>query len=208
MSFVSKLPDEYRQRYKAIAAGWRAEFEPQGYQETRLVDILIQNDWLLQQSDHRLLEAEAALCNGSGDEEEIEAKQRRKAAAERSFYRAWNALQGLRKELMRYESIMSKKDQEIARLQAKLEKQGESQEPQAKARPEKKNAPAVQKETKAQRLFQGQNAPKKQRKIQVLKQWVEVPQEYAWAGGTADIRERGGCDCQVTNNAAILGGGA
>ena len=238
MSFVSKLPEESRHQYEAIAAGWRAEFEPSGYQETRLVDILIQNDWLLQQNDQRLLEAEAALCNGSGDEEDIENKQRRKAAAERSFYRAWNALLGLRKELMRYELMMSKKDQELAKLRSKLEKQDESQEPQAKARSEKKSAAAAQHETKAQRLFQGQNAPKKQRKIQVLEQWVEVevedgvtkttllpsneelievgktmdpppeyvyrrfhfqngvPEEYAWAGGTADIRERGGAGVQ------------
>src|SRR5579884_3555168 len=137
MSFVSKLPEEARQRYDAIAAGWRAEFEPEGYQETRLVDILIQNDWLLQQSDERLLEAETALCNGAGDEQEIENKQRRKAAAERSFYRAWNALQGLRKELMRYEWLLAKQEREIAKLQAQIEKQGESQEPQAKARAEK-----------------------------------------------------------------------
>ena len=238
MSFLCKLPDESRQRYETIAAGWRTEFEPEGYQETRLVDILIQNDWLLQQNEQRLLEAEAALCNGSGNEEDIENKQRRKAAAERSFYRAWNALQGLRKELMRNEWIVAKQEREIARLQAKLEKQGESQPPQAKARSEKKNAPAVQHETKAQRLFQGQNAPKKQRKIQVLEQWVEVeveegvakttllpsneelievgktmdpppeyvyrrfhfqngvPEEYVWAGGTADIRERGGAGVQ------------
>jgi hypothetical protein len=238
MSFLSQLPDEHRQRFEAIAAGWRAEFVPEGYQETRLVDILIQNDWLLQQSEQRLLEAEAALCNGSGDGQDIEGKQRQKAGAERSFYRAWNALQGLRKELMQYELKLAKAEREIARLQAKLGKQDESQEPQGKARTEKKKAAAVQHETKAQRLFHGQNAPKKLRKIQVLEQWVEVdvedgmtkttllpsneelievgktmdpppeyvyrrfhflngvPQEYAWAGGTADIRERGGAGVQ------------
>jgi hypothetical protein len=139
MSFVSKLPEESRQAYEAIAAGWRAEFEPEGYQETRLVDILIQNDWLLQQSEQRLLEAEAALCNGAGDEQEIEAKQRQKAAAERSFYRAWNALQGLQKELMRQQWILAKQEREIARLQAKLEKLREGQEPIAKAPTEKKS---------------------------------------------------------------------
>ena len=180
MSFVSKLPDEYRQRYEAIAAGWRAEFEPAGYQETRLVDILIQNDWLLvsgppvdalalptriQQNEQRLLEAEALLCNGAGDEQEMEAKQRRKAAAERSFYRVWNALQGLRKELMRNEWMLAKmehklfqSEQENTKLRAEndvLRKEQESP-PQAKARSAKKNGSAGQNETKAQRLFQGQ----------------------------------------------------
>jgi hypothetical protein len=144
MSFVSKLPEESRQAHEAIVAGWRAEFEPEGYQETRLVDILIQNDWLLQQSEQRLLEAEAALGNGAGDEQEIEAKQRQKAAAERSFYRAWNALQGLQKELMRQQWILAKQEREIARLQAKLEKLREGQEPQAKTRTEKKSAPKKQ----------------------------------------------------------------
>lgn len=131
----------------------------------------------------------------------------------------------------------------MAKLQAEneaLRKERESLEPQAKGRPEKKkkNTPAVPHGTKAQQLFQGQNAPKKQRKIQALEQWVEievedgvtkttllpsneelielgktmdpppeyvyrrfhfqngVPEEYAWAGGTAEIRERGGAGVQ------------
>jgi len=155
-----------------------------------------------------------------------------------SNYRAWNALQGLRKELMRNQWLLVKQEREITKLHSQLEKQGVSQEPPAKARAAKKSAAAGQNETKAQRLFQGQNAPKKQRKIQVLEQWVEVevengvtkttllpsneelievgktmdpppeyvyrrfhflngvPEEYGWAGGTAEIRERGGAGVQ------------
>jgi hypothetical protein len=144
--------------------------------------------------------------------------------------------------LAKMEHKLFQSEQENTRLRAEndvLRKGQESHEPQAKTRAEKKkNTPALQNETKAQRLFQGQNAPKKQRKIQVLEQWVEVeveegvtkttllpsneelievgktmdpppeyvyrrfhflngvPQEYAWAGGTAEIRERGGAGVQ------------
>jgi hypothetical protein len=74
--------------------------------------------------------------------------------------------------------MLTKMEREMNTLRAEnevLRKGQESQEPQAKARAEKKknSTPAVQHETKAQRLFQGQNAPKKQRKIQLLEQWVE-----------------------------------
>ncbi|HZQ52943.1 MAG TPA: hypothetical protein VFB14_12140 [Bryobacteraceae bacterium] len=58
------LPDECQEDFDQIHDGWMAEFEPEEYQEMRLVEILILNDWHLQRAQMRLWEAEAALCAG------------------------------------------------------------------------------------------------------------------------------------------------
>src|SRR5579862_3355864 len=70
------LPDECQEDFDRIHNGWMAEFEPEGYQEERLVEMLILNDWLLQRAQRRLWEAEAALCAGpeqpmEGDNREL-----------------------------------------------------------------------------------------------------------------------------------------
>lgn len=132
---------------------------------------------------------------------------------------------------MKRDLLLIKSERRITELRS-------GDKPRGKARPGKKQAAAPKSESKAQGLFQAQNAPKKLRKVQVLEQWIEitvkdgittttlrpsneelievgktmdpppeyvyrrmhfvngVPEEYAWAGGTAEIRERGGCGIQ------------
>ncbi|HZQ53786.1 MAG TPA: hypothetical protein VFB14_16410 [Bryobacteraceae bacterium] len=103
--------------YREIHAGWMAEFEPEGYQENRLVEILIQNDWTLKLAQRNLMQAEEALWEGWTPErqQDFDVRLRSKATAERSFYRAWSALRSLLKELER-------RNVQTVRLQGKLEK--------------------------------------------------------------------------------------
>lgn len=120
------LPDERQEDYDKIQAGWRAEFEPEGYQEERLLEILIMNDWLLRRAQRRLMEADA-----SGDEREMERRDRRKTRAEAAFYRAWNALQGLRKDIMRRELALIRSHAKVAQLEALMKETEPNQTPVA-----------------------------------------------------------------------------
>jgi len=224
-SKVLFLPGENPEDFDAIEAGWRNEFEPDGYQEERLVEILVLNDWWLKRAQRNLDEAEAEVFGDGGDFHRVELMQRYKTTHERAFYRALNALQGLRKDIMR-------ERMENVRLQGKLERfELEVARLKAQQKPE-----APQAEVPAPRQ-KSQNATKpgkkNVRKIQTVEQWVEitvedgvtktqlfppnevllkeakemeapdlvyrrmnfvhgVPAEYAWAGGNAEIRARGG----------------
>ncbi len=43
---VLLLPDESQEEYDEMVAGWRKQFQPADYQEEKLVETLILNDWL------------------------------------------------------------------------------------------------------------------------------------------------------------------
>jgi hypothetical protein len=163
--------DEAQEELEAVRTEWLKEFEPEGYQEERLVEILIYNDWMFRRAQRNLLEAEAAML---GDVEGwtpelhhgVELMQRYKTSHERAFYRAWNALQGLRKEFMR-------RDMENVKLKARNE--GLMKENQALKKQDKQpGAKAETPKTRAGALFQGQNSKKKLKKVYTLEQWVEV----------------------------------
>jgi hypothetical protein len=163
-SMVKILPWESQADYDRIEQGWRGEFEPEGFAEERLVKNLIWNDWLLERTQWLVMEAEiAASAEGWTTEEQwhqLELKLRYKTTAERAFYRAWEALRALRKDDMKQKRDMIRLEQKNAELEKALRKA---------------NAPAaVGEKTAGQLLFQGQNHPKKMRKIEVLDQWVEV----------------------------------
>jgi hypothetical protein len=103
--------------YQVIHAGWMAEFEPEGYQEERLVEILIHNDWTLKLAERRLMQAEEALLDGWTPERQthFDALLRSKSAAQRLFYQAWRVLRGMQKDLER-------RQVQVIRLQAKIDK--------------------------------------------------------------------------------------
>ena len=146
------LPDECQEDFDRISNGWTAEFEPEGYQEERLVEMLILNDWLLQRAQRRLWEAERALCAGPEEsldndrteireaqkQHDLELKQRYKTSCERAFYRAWTALQGLRKDMERRQLALARLDAVKRKLEKQLEawnkKHGVESEPEGEAR--------------------------------------------------------------------------
>lgn len=108
--------------YQTIHAGWIAEFEPEGYQENRLVEILIQNDWTLKIAQRNLRQAEEALWDGWTPErqKDLDIRLRSKATAERSFYRAWSVLRGMQKDLERRTIQMIRLEGEAERLRNKI----------------------------------------------------------------------------------------
>ncbi len=110
------LPGEEQADFDKVAEGWRKEFEPEGYQEERLVEILVRNDWFFQRADRRWQEAEAE----GADQHTLELMQRYRTTAERSFFRALGALRGLRKDLLREGNDRVKSEIRNIRLEADL----------------------------------------------------------------------------------------
>ncbi|MBV8553190.1 MAG: hypothetical protein JOY54_17980 [Acidobacteriaceae bacterium] len=188
------LPGESREEYDEIFFGWWNEYEPEGYAEERLVKLLISNDWFLKRAMRKLEEAEAAvLGRDAGPQDWSEAErahlqcmQRYKTAAERAFYRSLNAVQGLRKDrIWMVDKIGKMRDEscdqraKIRELEWKLAQAEQSAKPDQRAavpfNPMLKNPFAeAEAKTAAQQLFQGQLHAKKQRKIPILNQWIEI----------------------------------
>jgi len=99
------LADEHQEEYDALEQGWRRYFQPVNYQEEKLLETLIRNDWLHRRAERRYLQAEANLTFRSGteggrwsieDQQRLELMQHYTLSAERAFYRAWAALHRLR----------------------------------------------------------------------------------------------------------------
>ncbi len=114
---VLLLPDESQEEYDEMVAGWRKQFLPADYQEEKLVETLILNDWLHRRAFRWLLAIEAAVVSADGPDptqwtserrHRMELAQRYKNSAERSFHKAWSVLQGLRKDIMRADDQKAK----------------------------------------------------------------------------------------------------
>jgi hypothetical protein len=165
---IAVLPDETQEDHDRTRRHWVTEFEPEGYMEERLVEILIENDWLLKRAVRRLHQAEAR------QQDDVELKLRNKYSAERSFYRSLNALRQLRKDVMRIEEKHSKQlEKENQQLREELEKRPPApaeRTPVKQGEKGKVDAP----KTLAQQMFRGQNHPKKQKKVPILDQWIEI----------------------------------
>lgn len=159
------LPGETQEELDQVRRKWISEFEPEGYMEERLVEMLIENDWFLKRAVRRLHEAEATG-------QDVPSKQREKYAAERAFYRSLNALWQLRKDLMRLDEKRARIEKENQKLRQELETRPPAPVEQASAKP-LKNA-KVEAKAPAQQLFRGQAHSKKQKKTPILDQWIEI----------------------------------
>ena len=164
------LPGETQEEYDKVVRGWNDYWQPADYQEEKLVETLIRNDWLHKRGQRWQLETEARVVEESGidpmdwtaeQRHTMELMQRYKTTAERAFYRAWSALRGLGKDIMRED----KDKAQMERRMKELETQLAAQKPSVKS-----ETPL----TRAQQTFQGQKSPKKRKKIQTLEQWVEI----------------------------------
>ncbi|HEX4165666.1 MAG TPA: hypothetical protein VHZ55_09330 [Bryobacteraceae bacterium] len=164
------LPDECREDYDKAARGWKERFRPDGYEEERLVELLVRNDWFLKRADRRWQEAERTLValHGSDplkwtaeDRHSLELLQRYRTTAERSFYRAWNAMRTLRKDRMKLEDERNEYRFKWERAELRL------QEHESHTRQEAKKA--IKPEAKATEA-RGNKKPK----LRVVEQWVEV----------------------------------
>ncbi len=172
------LPDESQEDYDRVVRGWNEHWEPADYQEEKLVETLIQNDWLHRRAQRWQLATEARVVGENGfdpmdwtaeERHKMELAQRYKTTAERAFYRAWSALQGLGKDIMR-----ENKDFEAMRLEnAKYKLREEAQKLKAEQAEPKSGAKAS---------ARTQVRPPKRKKIALLEQWVEI--EVSPAGKT------------------------
>ena len=161
------LPDETQEEYELVRRKWIGEFEPDGYLEERLVEILIENDWSLKRAVRRLNQAESVAEN-------VTPKQREKYAAERAFYRSLNAVYQLRKDLMKFDE---KRSRELEKENRKLKEELEKRPPAPIGSVQTKAAGSAktgEPKTPAQQLFRGQKHPKKRQKIAILDQWAEI----------------------------------
>ncbi len=166
------LADETAEGYEKTRAGWLAEYEPEGYQQVRLVEQLILNDWLLQRANRRVLQTEEALVGGednwhpadweSEQEHKLELMQRYKTTAERAFYRSLSAVEHLRKDILRDNARSRKLEREndahVTRI-AELEKENRELKPAIDTTSKTVRPAAAKLETpltKGQMTFQGQ----------------------------------------------------
>jgi hypothetical protein len=145
------LADESEEEYQETRHGWFASYEPEGYHETRLVEQVILNDWLLKRANRRMLETEAQV-DAEDYWHRVELMQRYKTTAERAFYRALAAVEGLRKdhrnEWLMQERMLYRYDRKIASLRKEIAKK--------KAAGEKACRPAAPKsEAEAERHLDG-----------------------------------------------------
>ena len=97
------LSDERQEDRDAVERGWREEFQPEGYAEDKLVGELIDSDWGLIRARRRVAWAEEQAVKDWTEESRhhLELMHRYLTAAERSFHRAWNAVQALRKDRLK-----------------------------------------------------------------------------------------------------------
>ena len=167
------LEGETQEDYDKVVSGWNDYWQPADYQEEKLVENLILNDWLQRRGQRLQLETEAKVIGESGfdpvawtaeQQRGMELAQRYKTTVERAFYRAWSALRGLGKDIMREDKDKAAVKVEMGKLREKVQKL-EAQQPTPKS-----EVPL----TRAQQTFQGQKSPKKRKKIQTLEQWVEI----------------------------------
>jgi hypothetical protein len=63
---IRLLPDEDQGEYEEMVAGWNKQWRPEDYQEHKLVETLIHNDWMHWRAERWLMETEASIVEQSG----------------------------------------------------------------------------------------------------------------------------------------------
>jgi hypothetical protein len=177
--------EERQEDFDRLAAGWRAEFDFEGQAAESLLERVILGDWFLRRAEGVYMDAEAELAEvhplewTEEQHAQMELYGRYKTTAERSFYRAYYALRGLRKDKLKEELDLSKLRQKMdeyaveAVEKASTEREERQPAPQPTKQSEAKKANGAP-EDRGKAIFRGQNAPKKMRKVAVLDQWIEV----------------------------------
>ncbi len=180
------LPGEDPEEYERVKNGWNAEYEPEGHMEETLANNLIESEWLLLRARRNRFNAEARAV-GEGkephewtaeDNHQVELMQRYLTTAERSFYRAFNAMQGLRKDIMRekknlfqMERLVHKIETERDVANARIQELERNQQPAAQASSAKASGVKASSSKTSGATASGEKAQKtnkKQGKIQMI----------------------------------------
>jgi hypothetical protein len=152
------IGDERQEDFDGLVAGWRAEYEPEGQAGESLSERVILGDWFLRRAEDAVMELETelretpALERTADQEAKLQLYLRYKTTAERSFYRAFYALRGLRKDKFKEELVRVR---EIVRQEVWRAAQ-EASEAEAAARRVGAAIKAAPK-SRAKSLFEGQN---------------------------------------------------
>jgi hypothetical protein len=178
------LPDEDEQEWKDLKQGWLDTYQPQTHAGLTLVCEVAVAQWLLLRARRRYNEAEQRVYAEQGDPLEWTAEQQKtierftryRTTQERAFNRALSNVEGLR----RSRSLEAARLRMAEHRAERLEQRRQTAESTG-ARAARDRAPAEKgtdlPKTRAEATFQGQNAPKKQRKVAVLEQWAQVTVE-------------------------------
>jgi hypothetical protein len=171
------LPDEDEQEWNDLKQGWMDDYNPHTHAARALVYDGAVAQWLLLRARRRYYEAEWSIYSEQCDpmkwtdthHQKIERFTRYRTTAERAFTRALNNVERLRKNRLQEADRALRHEQRAAAIEARRHHEI--------AKPAKQNRPEKPPSTPAQQTFQGQNHAKKQRKIPILDQWVQVTVE-------------------------------
>ncbi|HTU46008.1 MAG TPA: hypothetical protein VMF91_13145 [Bryobacteraceae bacterium] len=174
------LPDEDEQEWNDLKQSWLDDFDPHTHVARTLVYEAAVAQWFLLRARRRYNEAEWSIYSEqSGPEgkkewtdsqhQKLERFTRYRTTAERAFTRALNNLERLRKNRLQEADRSLRHQQRAAEIEARRL--------QEIPKPAKQTRPEQPPKTPAQQTFQGQNHPKKQRKIPLLEQWVQITVE-------------------------------
>ena len=135
------IGDERQEDFDRLAAGWRAEFDFEGQAAESLLERVIREDWFLRRAEGVCMDAEAEMAEvpplerTAEQHAQMQLYLRYKTTAERSFYRAYYALRGLRKDKLKEELDFDKLRQKMDKYAVEaLEKASVEREEKAQAR--------------------------------------------------------------------------
>ena len=141
--------------------------------------------WLLLRARRRYNEAEWSIYSEQRDpirwtdshHQTIERFTRYRTTAERAFTRALNNVERLRKTRLQEAERALRHEQRAADIDARRKKEHDARRQREISQPAPQSRPEEPPKTLAQHTFQGQKHAKKQRKIPILDQWVQVTVE-------------------------------
>ncbi|HEX3681052.1 MAG TPA: hypothetical protein VHU83_00825 [Bryobacteraceae bacterium] len=179
------LPDEDEQEWNDLKQGWMDDYNPHTHAARALVYDAAVAQWLLLRARRRYYEAEWSIYSELPDpirwadahHQKIERFTRYRTTAERAFTRALNNLERLRKTRQQEVERALRHEQRAAEMDARRKKNEDARRHREISQPPQPNRPEKPPKTAAQQTFQGQKHAKKQRKIPVLEQWVQVTVE-------------------------------
>jgi len=168
------IPGESEEELNALRQGWLDDYEPHTQTTRSLVLQAAEAEWVRMRNVERYHKCEKKLCEEEKDftlwseaqHHQLQLALRYRTAAERSFSRALANLERLRGSRLREETQRRREQEREQEREKKTEKQPKQES--------KKEAPMEKPKTRGEETFQGQNNPKKMRKIALLEQWVEV----------------------------------
>ncbi len=179
------LPDEDEQEWLDLKQGWFDDYDPHTHAARALVYDAAVSHWLLLRARRRYYEAEWSLYSEQPDamqwsdpqHQKIERFTRYRTTAERSFTRALNNVERLRKNRLQEAHRDAQHEWKAAEIESRrisaLTANPQTASRKQDTRATESDAPKAT----AEEIFPAHNPAKKQRKIVTLEQWVEVSVE-------------------------------